>query len=134
MSYQLTKGDWPMRLSDGAFVNPETNQEYLDWLADGNEPDPADTPPITLADYQDAVQDMLDAKAKERNYDDILSLCTYVASGNPLFAAEGQAGVSWRDAAWAKCYEVLAEVRAATRPQPTVEELIAELPAMVWPT
>lgn len=42
--YKLTIG-WPQRLSDGAFVNPETNQEYLQWLSEGNTPEPADTPP-----------------------------------------------------------------------------------------
>ncbi|MDH5298114.1 MAG: hypothetical protein OEV91_03770 [Desulfobulbaceae bacterium] len=88
----------------------------------------------TLIDYQSAVQGRLDNKARERNYDGILSLCTYTTSGNQIFAAEGQAGVSWRDAAWAKCYEVLMEVAAGTRTQPTVAELLTELPAMDWPT
>ena len=76
-----------------------------------------------------AVQAHLDAKAKEKNYDDILSLCTYATSTDPVFSAEGQAGVEWRDAVWAKCYQVLDAVLAGTRPVPTKEELIAELPA-----
>jgi hypothetical protein len=42
--YKLTTG-WPIRLSDGARVNPETNPEYLAWLAAGNTPQPADPPP-----------------------------------------------------------------------------------------
>lgn len=33
------------RLSDNALINSETNQEYLDWLAEGNTPlPPAETP------------------------------------------------------------------------------------------
>ena len=76
-----------------------------------------------------AVQAHLDAKAKEKNYDDILSLCTYATSTDPVFSAEGQAGVEWRDAVWAKCYQVLGDVLAGTRPVPTKEELITELPA-----
>lgn len=89
--------------------------------------------PPTVEDYQRAVQELLDVQARERNYDGILSLCTYVTSANPVFAAEGQAGVGWRDAAWAKCYEVLTEVGLGTRPQPTVAGLLTELPAMDWP-
>jgi hypothetical protein len=42
--YKLTIG-WPKRISDGVFVNPETNPEYLAWLAAGNTPEPADPPP-----------------------------------------------------------------------------------------
>jgi len=96
-----------------------------------------DPPPPTreqvVAGLSAEVQQHLDAKARERNYDGILSLCTYATSLNPKFAAEGQAGVEWRDAVWVKCYAVLAEVEAGLREQPTVEQLIAELPVFVWP-
>lgn len=94
---------------------------------------PPPTPEEVIAGMTAAVQQHLDVKARERNYDGILSLCTYATSPNPKFAAEGQAGVEWRDAVWVKCYEVLAEVEAGLREQPTVEQLIAELPVIVWP-
>lgn len=48
MSYKLTTG-WPQRISDGAFVNPETNAEYLAWLSEGNTPEPADPVPVQPA-------------------------------------------------------------------------------------
>ncbi len=79
------------------------------------------------------IQQRLDTTAQSRAYDGILSLCTYATSPSPRFAAEGQAGVEWRDACWTKGYQILAECQAGTRPIPTPEELIAELPAMVWP-
>jgi len=79
------------------------------------------------------VQAHMDAKARERNYDNILSLCTYAPSPNTKFAAEGQAGAEWRDAVWATCYEILADVQDGKRTAPTAEQLIAELPAFVWP-
>ena len=80
-----------------------------------------------------AVQKHMDNTAKERNFDDILSLCTYATSAKPKFAAEGQAGVSWRDEVWAKGYTILADVEAGTRSIPTVDELLSELPSFVWP-
>ena len=80
-----------------------------------------------------AIQSMLDDKAKERGYDSILSLCTYATSTAAKFAAEGQAGVSWRDEVWAKGYAILADVESGSRAIPTVDELLAELPNFVWP-
>ena len=87
----------------------------------------------TLNSLTNSVQQLLDSKAKERNYDNILSLCTYATSVNPTFSAEGQAGVEWRDAVWAKCYQVLDEVNSGTREVPTKEELLSELPTFTWP-
>lgn len=90
-------------------------------------------PAPTIAEYTSAVQMHLDNKARERNYDDILSACTYAASSVQRFAAEGQACVTWRDAVWATCYTILGEVTTGARQPPTVEELLVELPVMVWP-
>lgn len=93
-------------------------------------------PPVLLPsenDFKIAVQGVLDAKAQERNYDGILSLCSYASSSNPIFAAEAAAGAAWRDAAWAHCYQALTDVLNNLRQPPTVAELVAELPAMAWP-
>jgi len=96
-----------------------------------------DPPPPTaeqiMAQYDAAVQQRLDDFAKTRNYTNIMSAATYATSTVPKFKAEGQYAVEARDATWAKCYEVLAAVEAGTRPMPTLEELIAELPTLVWP-
>jgi nitrate reductase beta subunit len=76
----------------------------------------------------------LDDFAKTRNYDGMLSLCTYATSTNPKFAAEGQYGVEARDATWAALYEMLAEVEAGTRPIPSgFADIEPELPELIWP-
>ena len=82
----------------------------------------------------EAVQRRLDSIPRQRNYDGILSLCTYATSTNSKFQAEGQAGVVWRDAVWATCYTVMAEVAAQTRQKPTEAELLALLPTFAWPS
>lgn len=89
--------------------------------------------PPSENDFKVAVQGVLDAKAQERNYDGILSLCSYASSTNPIFAAEAAAGAAWRDAVWAHCYRALTDVLNNQRQPPTVAELVAELPAMDWP-
>ena len=81
-----------------------------------------------------AIQSMLDDKAKERNYDSILSLCTYATSPTAKFSAEGQAGVAWRDDVWAKGYTILADVESGVRSIPTETELLSELPVFTWPS
>ena len=94
---------------------------------------PPPTPEQIIAQYDAAVQQRLDDFAKTRNYTNIMSAATYATSTAPKFKAEGQYAVEARDATWAKCYEVLAAVEAGSRPMPTLEELLAELPVLAWP-
>lgn len=92
------------------------------------------TPAFIQASVVTATQLRLDTFAKTRNYDGILSACTYATSSVPRFAAEGQAAVDARDATWSTLYTLLGEVLASTRPMPSgfgdVEPL---LPALEWP-
>lgn len=81
-----------------------------------------------------ATQARLDEFAKTRNYDGILSLCTYATSTNAKFQAEGQYGVEARDATWAKLYEIMADVESGARPMPAgFDDIEPELPVLTWP-
>jgi len=80
-----------------------------------------------------AIQRHLDATARTRNYDGILSLASYASSTDAAFAAEGAAGVLWRDTCWRLSYQALADVQAGLRAMPTPAEAVAELPPMIWP-
>jgi hypothetical protein len=80
------------------------------------------------------VQERLDAFARTRNYDNILSAATYATSKVARFAAEGQYAVEARDGTWAALYQLMAEVDAGTRTPPTsYEEIEVELPTLAWP-
>lgn len=90
-------------------------------------------PVIGVDDYKAAIVAHLDATAQSRLYDSAVSMATYVGSTNPQWAAEATAFVAWRDAVWIYAYTELDQVMSSQRPQPTVAELIAELPDMEWP-
>lgn len=103
-----------------------------------NEASNQPAPPPTEDEIKKAVvkmtQQRLDSFARTRNYDGILSLCTYATSTNAKFQVEGQYGVEARDATWAKLYEILAAVEAGTRPMPEgYSDVEPELPVLEWP-
>jgi hypothetical protein len=58
MTYQLTNTDCILRLADNAFIPPDpANTDYaayLEWVAAGNEPEPAPEPdpPVALTTEQ----------------------------------------------------------------------------------
>ncbi len=109
-----------------------------EWIANGGVVEPFETPSeIALREAKEkleaiesAVQALLDSEAKAKGYESILSACSYAGHTNP-FQIEGQAFVAWRGDVWAYCYQVLADVQAGTRVEPTLDELLLELPALV---
>lgn len=120
------------------------------WLADGSShtiveigtapPDGAlETAPAPTVEQLSVLlvgqlQDALDAFAQTRNYDNMLSACTYASSTVAKFKSEGQACVNLRDATWAAAYALLEDVRAGRRPVPNgLADIQADLPALEWP-
>lgn len=79
-----------------------------------------------------AVQDHMDRIAKVRGYDNIFSVCTYIDTGDSAFDEEGRLARRWRSSCWRKCYDILDQVQNQGRAVPSVEELLAELPAAPW--
>ena len=82
----------------------------------------------------DATQARLDDFARTRNYDGILSACTYASSQVTKFASEGQYCVNARDNTWATLYTLMGEVQSGNQPMPSsVEDVMSLLPELTWP-
>lgn len=94
----------------------------------------AEVAKILTARLTDAIQKHLDARAKERNYDGIMSAASYALSSHPRFGPEGQAYLHWRDACWDYGYQVLADVEAGKRQIPDAQTLVSELPQLILPS
>ena len=103
-------------------IVPLTNEEKLNILRDIED------------DIVSRTQYRLDQFARTRNYDSILSACTYATDPNIKFQIEGQYCVEARSATWIKLYEILAEVLEGKRPVPSgYAEIEPELPELIWP-
>ena len=103
-----------------------TVQEYVEPIV------PEPTQEELKALFISSIQNLFDSKAKEKDYDSILSACSYAGYDNP-FRAEGEAYGVWRADCWQVGYQILAEVEAGTKPMLTIEEVLAEMPELVLP-
>ncbi|KQY45270.1 hypothetical protein ASD46_09075 [Rhizobium sp. Root491] len=94
---------------------------------------PPEPIPPTITDYENAIQDLVDSTARERQFRDGVTLASYLGSTKSKWAAEAQAFVAWRDNVWFYAYGELAKVQAGQRPQPTVEQFLGEIAPIAWP-
>lgn len=79
------------------------------------------------------IQARLDSFAKTKNYDNILSACTYAFSNNPAFAVEGQAAINARDQTWTAVYVILDQIKTGVRPAPmSFSDIEPDLPELTW--
>lgn len=88
---------------------------------------------LTITDYENAIQNLVDRTARERQFRDGVTLASYIGSTKAKWAAEAQAFVAWRDSVWFYAYGELAKVQAGQRQQPTVEQFIDEIAPIAWP-
>ncbi|WCK77550.1 hypothetical protein [Agrobacterium fabrum] len=87
----------------------------------------------SIADYENAIQNLVDSTAREKQFRDGVTLASYTASTKPKWAAEAQAFVAWRDNVWFYAYGELDKVQDGQRQQPTVEQFLGEIAPIAWP-
>ena len=98
------------------------------------------TPPVVPAPTQEeialamerAIDAHIDSVAQAKGYDSRITATLRAGYSNP-WQAEGIAFGQWMDSVYAYCQQVQVDALAGNRTIPTIEELIAELPEMVWP-
>lgn len=134
--YRMTANALIERIADGAMIpsDPENRDRaaYDAWVAEGGVPEPAAVLVLTVADYGRAVDAHIEAVARTKGYSSAISAVSYADDPNPIWKAEGVAFRAWRSASWVVVYAKLALVQGGA-PAPTVPELLALLPEMVWP-
>ncbi len=84
--------------------------------------------------FTGSIQTHLDTTAGQRRYDSIHTAISYRDDPNPKFAAEAATLFAWRSAVWTYATDELDKVMAGERAIPTVDEFLAELPELVWPS
>ena len=139
---QYTKELAPVKLSDSEYeqvwdVLDYTQEELDQRAAEAAAAEAATQEAIKqqlIQSVTQQTQQRLDDFAKTRNYDGILSACTYATSPTAKFATEGQYCVEARDATWSTLYVIMAEVEAGTRPMPSsFADIEPDLPVLTWP-
>ena len=111
--------------------NCTTDWEYLNGVL--TPPSPIiPTVDEILKGYQGAIKVAMDNKARERMYDNSISIATYVSSTNPAWKGEADAFVAWRDDVYVYALGILAQVQGGVE-QPTIEEVLNGMPVLNWP-
>lgn len=132
-----------IRLSDGKHIKPGSPEwsAYGQWITAGNVPVPMDAPaapaPPSVSEiieqYRQAIQDFLDTRAAERDYDNIQTAALRAALPNSPFHDEGVAYGEWMDSCWAVGIAVMNSAVANEIPTPTIPQLLAMMPELVLP-
>ncbi len=78
------------------------------------------------------VQNVLDAKAQELEYDDGFTLATYATSTKERYRNQAIQFIAWRDNVWDKCYEILNAFQSGEIEMPTIEYVFERLPSLNW--
>jgi hypothetical protein len=123
ISFEPQKKPW-IEVADDVFAG---------FIKDGSGWKAPPSDPVSVDDYRQAIQGLVDETAVARRYNSGDALASYVASTVPAWKAEAEAFVAWRDAVWQYAYAELAKVEGGERDQPPIADFLLELPAIVWP-
>lgn len=137
---ELPKGEFvtadfqvkPYKLNDSYLIVERDNENNIIAPQSLVEQLQAEAAKKLITTYTQAMEAYMDAKAEEKGYDNRYTVSLRVNSPVEKFKLEGYAFMNWMDNCYALGYQILADVQNGTRPIPTVEEFLSELPELTW--
>jgi hypothetical protein len=111
------------------------------WIGDGSFPDDSiqsvemtdlEIQNFIKMDFEAALDNHINQVAKAKGYDNRIS-CALRAGYDSPWKAEGDAFAKWMDACYTAAYQIMTDVADGKRQIPTINEMLAEMPVMVWP-
>ena len=88
---------------------------------------------LVVDDYEEAVQNFLDDSVMAKGYDSVYTCLSYKGDPDPIFSAEADAVLTWRSTVWRTAQGILNRWMQGEIEQPTIQEVIAQLPTLTWP-
>lgn len=85
-----------------------------------------------IQEIKDRIQRLLDDTARQRNYDNGVSLASYANSTIDSFKQEALSFIKWRDTVWNTCYHYLDLYKAGEYEFTTVSDFLSLLPTFNW--
>ena len=85
-----------------------------------------------IQEIKDRIQLLLDDTARQKNYDNGVSLASYANSTIDSFKQEALSFIQWRDAVWNTCYHYLDLYQKGEYEFTTVSDFLSLLPTFNW--
>lgn len=93
---------------------------------------------ILLKNYEEAIDNLIDSKAKEYNYDNVYTMVSYKGDPNPKFDREARSMFLWRSQVWTTVNTLLQNFLSSlgengldTEEIPSIGNILAALPVFV---
>lgn len=85
-----------------------------------------------IQEIKDRIQLLLDDTARQKNYDNGVSLASYANSTIDSFKQEALSFIQWRDTVWNTCYHYLDLYQKGEYEFTTVSDFLSLLPTFNW--
>ena len=82
--------------------------------------------------YKFALQNFIDSKANEKEYESGVSCISYLNSTNSTWASEASQFNAWRDSVFAYAYDYLAKAQNGQISNPTIINFLSGIPNLNW--